>query len=307
MSDTTIQWTDKTWNPTTGCTKVSQGCKHCYAERVAHRLWARQYPSNPDGSARTFTDIRLHEDRLDQPSHWKKPTRVFVDSMSDLFHEAIPFDFIDRVFSIMALVPQHTYQILTKRPERALAYLSDRDRFPKVEDAADPELKRLVGFGQFLSTRWPLPNVWLGTSVEDQTTADIRVPILLKTPAAVRFLSCEPLLGPLDLNRRELLCADWRRRLTIGTYIDWVIVGGESGTAARPFALDWARDLLAQCRDTQTACFIKQLGARPVIISNAPKTIGAQVILNLKDSHGGNMDEWPLDLRVREFPQAVPA
>lgn len=308
MTDSKIQWTNKTWNPTTGCTKVSQGCKHCYAERIANRLWATQYPPNLDGSARAFTDIRLHEDRLDQPAHWKTPQRVFVDSMSDLFHEDIPFDFIDRVFAIMALVPQHTYQILTKRPERALAYLSNPDRFLMVEETADLELQRLAGVGTFLDTRrWPLPNVWLGSSVEDQSAANLRVPLLLQTPAAVRFLSCEPLLGPVDLDSREFLCADWRRKLTIGTYVDWVIVGGESGTSARPFHLDWARAILAQCRAAGVACFIKQLGAKPLVISQAEKTRGAQVVLNLRDSHGGNMDEWPLDLRVREFPQAVPA
>lgn len=309
MGDTKIQWADKTWNPTTGCTKVSAGCKFCYAERVADSLWARQYPPNADGTVRTFTDIRLHPDRLAQPASWKKPQRVFVDSMSDLFHPDIPDSFIDRVFAMMALVPQHTYQILTKRPERALAYLTFNVRLGYIEAAADQELQRLAGVGTFLPHTWPLPNVWIGTSVEDQKSADLRIPMLQQIPAALRFLSCEPLLGPLDLSPwltyqkqcfrpwcgvQGRLCIDCSHASTEFTPdVEWVIVGGESGAGARPFQLSWAYGILAQCAAAGVPCFVKQLGRHPATHEGP---------IHLKDDHGGDISEWPESLRVRRFP-----
>lgn len=266
MSDKTgIVWTDATWNPTTGCTKVSPGCKHCYAERE----WPRMVRLVPSYAGRAFTDVRCHEDRLDQPLRWKKPRKVFVNSMSDLFHPDVPDLFIDRVFAVMALAPRHTFQVLTKRPGRMRDYLgcaemSIRDEV-KYEDIAQ-------------SMPWPLPNVWLGVSVEDQATADERIPILLQTPAAVRWISAEPLLGLVNLT---LLGADrpyyidaLRRNMRSTAPIsldpsppeetgrlDWVVAGGESGPRARPMHPGWVRSLRDQCAAAGVAFLFKQWGA----------------------------------------------
>jgi protein gp37 len=254
MGDTSIEWTDKTWNPVTGCTKVSQGCKHCYAEAIANRMWATQYKPNADGTARKFTDVRCHDDRLTQPYSWRKPARVFVNSMSDLFHPDIPFEFIVRVFGVMKDTPQHTYQVLTKRPETMRHFMG--------------WLINGLGYSSY-----PTSNVWLGTSVEDQANANKRIPYLYRLPAAVRFLSCEPLLGPLNLGFAL-------------SYVDWVIVGGESGRGARPFNPDWARSIRDQCAAAGVAFFMKQMGGlRP----------------------GTTLEALPPDLRVREFPERVAA
>ncbi len=196
MSDKTgIAWTDATWNPVTGCSKVSQGCKNCYAEREWGRLSA-----NPKAMAyygRAFTDIACHEDRLDQPLRWKKPRMIFVNSMSDLFHEDVPDDFIDRVFAVMALAENHTFQVLTKRPERMLRWFDPG--FDNREHAVGQAMREIAaarGGDDAGLPEWPLPNVWLGVSVEDHATADERIPLLLQAPAAVRWVSAEPLIGP---------------------------------------------------------------------------------------------------------------
>jgi protein gp37 len=334
MAATSIQWCDVVWNPTTGCRKVSPGCKHCYAEGVADRFWATQYPPVPARHAcahpletrpRRFTDVQVHPDRLDQPLRWREPRRVFVNSMSDLFHEDIPDGFIADVFGVMAAAPQHTFQVLTKRPERMREMLSAfwfemgvaEGLAAWVEDGkvADP------GVG------WPLPNTWLGVSVEDQERADERIPLLLETPAAVRFLSCEPLLGPVDLGNYltaapisdKLWCPTARRQVDVigsarctcttghqrGQRISWVIVGGESGPKARPMDLAWARSLVEQGRAAAVPVFVKQLGRRPVGRWYAGQVHdGHRIDGGLRDSHGGDPDEWPEDLRVREFPGA---
>lgn len=208
-----IEWTDATWNPVTGCTKVSQGCKHCYAERMAKRLQAMGVARYADGFK-----LALQEDQLDAPLRWRKPKRVFVNSMSDLFHKDVPTEFIRRVFEVMEQCPQHEFQVLTKRADR-------------LEGIA-PELV------------WPR-NVWMGVSVEDRPSL-WRMGHLRHVPAAVRFLSVEPLLerlGPLDLRG-----------------IDWVIVGGESGPGARPMQADWVREIRASCRQAEVAFFFKQWG-----------------------------------------------
>jgi protein gp37 len=210
---TTIEWTEMTWNPVTGCIKISQGCKHCYAERMAKRL-------NAMGSARYVNGFAptLHHDLIDVPRRWKKPRVVFVNSMSDLFQEDVPLDFIQAVFRTMVECPQHTFQILTKRSER------------------------LAKLAHLLP--WP-PNIWMGVSVEDQRVVN-RVMDLASTPARVKFLSCEPLIGPLeDLPLTE---------------IDWVIVGGESGFGARPMNEDWVQSIRRQCRMHRVAFFFKQWG-----------------------------------------------
>ncbi|MBA3616020.1 MAG: phage Gp37/Gp68 family protein [Rubrobacteraceae bacterium] len=205
---TAIEWTDKTWNPTVGCNKVSPGCKNCYAEALTKRFY-KQYPNG--------FEFTIHPQRLDDPRRWRKPSRVFVNSMSDLFHEQMPFGFLQEVFHVMEECPQHVFQILTKRHKRL------------VELA--PELN------------WP-KNVWMGVSVENQDYAH-RVDCLKQVPATVRFLSCEPLLGPLKLNLEE---------------IHWVIVGGESGHGHRPIQADWIRDVRDQADVLDVAFFFKQWG-----------------------------------------------
>jgi len=225
---TGIEWTDETWNPTTGCTKVSEGCDHCYAERITNRF----------GGPGAFDTVVLHPDRLDKPLHWRKPRMVFVDSMSDLFHDDVPDYFIVNVFLAMAMSPEHTFQVLTKRPGRMASLLARWE---------GGKFDQLVG----------LPNVWLGTSVENQKWADVRIPKLLETPAAVRFVSAEPLLGPVDVRA----WFPWQTRAYEGTIpLDWVIVGGESGPDARPMHPDWARSLRDQCQAAGVPYFFKQWG-----------------------------------------------
>ena len=310
MATTSIEWTDRVWNPVTGCTKVSAGCKNCYAETIADRFWATQYPDGvptgrhdaggnaPEMRPRRFTDVWTHDDRLRDPLSWRKPARVFVNSMSDLFHEDVPDEFIDRVFAVMHLAERHVFQALTKRPERMLAYVSSRPR-----DAAKPDqvvIATELGEGHY-SVPWPLPNVWLGVSVEDQQRADERIPLLLQTPAAVRFLSCEPLLAHLNVAQfisDKYISVGGRQWIGAGG-IHWVIVGGESGPDARLCDLAWVRSIVAQCNTACVACFVKQLGTRP-IAGRMPHP--DDMFIRLTSRKGGDPAEWPEDLRVREFP-----
>lgn len=213
MKTTKIEWTDKTWNPITGCTKCSAGCENCYAEIMARRLQAMKQKKYVNGF-----DLTLHEDTLREPLLWKKPHTIFVCSMSDLFHESVPFEFIDKVMGIIEQTPHHKYQILTKRSERMSEY--------------------------FASSTIPI-NAWLGVTVENRASKN-RIDILRKLNAPIRFLSCEPLLEDLeyiDLNN-----------------IDWVIVGGESGTRARPMCAEWVLSIKEQCEKQGTAFFFKQWG-----------------------------------------------
>jgi protein gp37 len=266
MADTTkIEWTDATWNPITGCTLVSEGCRYCYAARLAATRM-KHHPSrkglariNAAGEAKFTGEVRLNEQWLDQPLRWRKPRRIFVCAHGDLFHEAVPDEWIDRVFAVMAL-SRHQFQVLTKRPERAREYMNG-NRYGVVNAAVEiisDARGDVAGVVQRenmdRSGEWPLPNVWLGTSVEDQATADARIPALLATPAAVRFVSCEPLLGPVDLLRWSGLEGD----ADFG--LDWVIVGGESGPNARPMHPDWARSLRDQCQAAGVPFFFKQVG-----------------------------------------------
>jgi protein gp37 len=257
--NTAIEWSDATWNPTAGCSLVSPGCTNCYAMRVAHRLarmpeqrefYAGMTQESKAGPVWTGS-VRLIEKALDRPLHWTRPRRIFVNSMSDLFHEALPYAAIDKVFAVMALAPQHTFQVLTKRAERMRDYVGG---FPDRRAIFDSH----SGLDY---VTWPLPNVWLGVSVEDQERADERIPHLLATPAAVRFLSCEPLLGPIefsDVSRRSDAIEQLGRRALAG--IGWVIAGGESGPNARPMHPDWARSLRDQCAAAGVAFFFKQWG-----------------------------------------------
>lgn len=250
-SETGIEWTDATWNPVTGCTKVSPGCDHCYAETFAERF--RGVPGHH--FERGF-DVQLRPDKLDLPLRWRKPRRIFVNSMSDLFHDDIPDDYIARVFAIMAVARQHTFQVLTKRHGRMRSLLNSETFLQDlIQYVVDAEVHDGQHFDGDEYTLRALPNVWLGVSVENQQWADIRIPALLETPAAVRFLSCEPLLGPIDLDTQP-----WRPIGEDLAQIDWVIVGGESGRSARPMHPDWARSLRDQCMTAGVAFHFKQLG-----------------------------------------------
>ena len=245
---TGIEWTDETWNPTTGYTKVSPGCDNCYAEVMYERF-------NGKGS---FATVKMHSQRLAIPFHWRKPRKVFVNSMSDLFHQDVTDFFIAEVFAVMALNPRHTFQILTKRHARMRSLLSSPYFRVLVDRALRVRGKDPLPYDE--AARFALPNVWLGVSVEDQKWADIRIPALLDTPAAVRFLSCEPLLGPVDLIPA---LKQWASGLDIriNRHLHWVIVGGESGHGARPMHPDWARALRDQCAAAEVPYLFKQWGA----------------------------------------------
>ncbi len=253
-TNTAIEWTDATWNPVTGCSKVSEGCRNCYAAALAPRLAAMGqdgYTDLPWTKRNAPKNVQLHENRLDGPLRWAKPRRIFVNSMSDLFHELVPFEFVDRVFAVMALAPRHTFQVLTKRPERMAEYFGrSNTRASRIEAAMKEFRAGMLAAkpSDIRSPALPLPNVWLGTSVEDGRVVG-RVDHLRRVPAVVRFLSCEPLIGPLDLDLDG---------------VHWVIVGGESGSGHRPIEARWVRDIRAQAEEAGTAFFFKQWGgARP--------------------------------------------
>lgn len=296
---TAIEWTDETWNPVTGCTRVSPGCAHCYIERTPpFRMAGRKFTHGADGAT---TGVILHPERLEQPLRWRKPRRVFVNSLSDLFHEEIPDEFIVECFVSMALAREHTFQVLTKRPEaaaRAMGIVKQRI-FSAIDRRAVGErnLLRRAYAGSFHRTDWPLPNVWVGVSIENARYT-WRADVLREIPAAVRFISAEPLLGSLFPTTPKFMSPP----LDL-TGIDWLIVGGESGPGARSMSLEWARELVRACREHDVAPFVKQLGAKPV----GGMDVGTQFYLPLKDKKGGDWDEWPEDLRVREFPEVTVA
>lgn len=273
-----IEWTDVTWNPVTGCDRVSPGCEHCYAATMARRLKAMGSPRyQTDGDPRTSGPgfgVAVHEDVLDLPLKWRKPRRVFVNSMSDLFHPRVHPNFIAEVWARMAATPQHTYQVLTKRPKYLRTMVNDpklaRETWWILNDLIDEKVKEDEPLAQRMLEAlialqepggWPLPNVWLGVSVEDQQRANERIPVLVDTPAAVRFLSCEPLLGPVDLTRWTWVNPAVPQWSHYARLIDWVIVGGESGPGARPMHPQWARDLRDQCVAAGIPFFFKQWGA----------------------------------------------
>ena len=318
MADgTKIEWTDATWNPVTGCSVVSPGCTHCYAMKLAGtRL--RHHPTRAGLTHETKAgpvwngEVRFNEKQLLEPLGWKRPRMIFVCAHGDLFHESVPDEWIDQVFAVMALCPQHTFQVLTKRPERMRAYLQPGRATPVGMEALGLTMQQLasnpnsnVGNGVMLTgdiahlAVWPLPNVWLGTSVEDQRRADERIPHLLRTPAAVRFLSAEPLLGPVDLTLLQpaerdrmfgfelvdslrgvhshvprQLPSPPRREPTTG--LAWVIVGGESGPGARPMHPEWARSLRDQCAAAGVPFFFKQWGNWADFTDSEPKPVTAE-------------------------------
>jgi protein gp37 len=255
-----IEWTEATWNPVTGCDRVSVGCDHCYALTLARRLKAMGNPRyQNDGRSRTSGPgfgVTLHPDKLNEPLRWKRPRTVFVNSMSDLFHPDVPSEFVASVFAVMEAAHWHQFQVLTKRPRRMAHLLNDSSWRELVNEGADRSLRH--------PREWPLPNVWLGTSIENQAWADQRVPLLLRAPAMVRFLSCEPLLGPIDL-RAHLplsLLGDHRHTDADGSLLHWVIVGGESGPGARQMELEWAIEIRDVCLQAGVPFFFKQWGGR---------------------------------------------
>jgi protein gp37 len=350
-TQSTIEWTDTTWNPVRGCSIVSPGCVNCYAMKQAHRFNGPGKPyegltkltkAGPQwtGAVRTIDRVLL------EPLSWRRPRRVFVNSMSDLFHEDVPDAFIDRVFAVMALAQWHTFQVLTKRADRMRQYMNgltfERVRHWMNRSPDGDELTQQTPAGGFvpngkenLTTMArrtkdyvyrlepqgmplridgpPFRNVWLGVSVEDQKHADERIPQLAMTPAAVRFVSYEPALGPVDFTqvqtdtgvinalwsytRRDAAPSPWSR-------LDWIIVGGESGPGARPFDLAWARSIVQQCKAAGVACFVKQVGSRPD--GWWTNELGPRLNRHgIKHRKGGDPSEWPEDLRVREFPATV--
>lgn len=325
-ASTKIEWATKSWNPVRGCTRVSEGCRNCYAERQAVRQSApgKAYDglvrSSPTGPRWTGV-VRFVPEALDEPLRWRKPQRIFVNSMSDLFHEGLPDEAIDRVLAVMMLAPRHTFKVLTKRPQRMRDYFRAPDLYRRILAVADHELRpvrrQLGGIGisnpaDAAFRRW----IWLGVSVEDQATADARIPLLLETPAAVRWVSYEPALGPLTLN-------PW---LLSEHGLSWVVVGGESGPRARPMDIAWPREIVEQCKSALVPVFVKQMGkwlagsddgfgcpSRWLLADGrvfVPPVIGAgrrarpenAVAFSLDGQKGGVPEYWPEHLRVRQFP-----
>lgn len=360
MGNTSIEWTDKSWSPLRAqvkmdaakiakskgytsliqiaekmaghigphCEHVSPGCGLCYSGTNNRRCLSANGTGLPfDRRARDLIDPVVDEKILMQPLKWKRPVKVFVENQSDLFGEWNEDYMIDRVFAVMSICPQHTFQVLTKREDRMLAYFSDDSVEDRIEAFVDEMIDELVDCNERRSDdirataqdmfEGPLPNVWLGVSVENQEMANKRIPALLQTPAAVRFVSYEPALervnfrmcGPLfetvDRLRIHEVAVDH------GTYvkqrgIDWVIIGGESGAGARPFNLRWAHSTVEDCKSAGVPVFVKQLGARPCLPSCADPGCTHPDCdpgwLKLKDKKGGDMSEWTGYLRVREFP-----
>jgi protein gp37 len=261
--------------------------------------------------------VELIESKLEEPLHWRRPRRVFVNSMSDLFHEALSREDLITIWAVMLLAEHHTMQVLTKRHKHMLDSMSKsgpegfeqavRDRAFEIAPANDNIARTAYYAGLADSRPWPLPNVWLGVSVEDQATADERIPLLLQTPAAVRFVSYEPALGPVDFS--DVIYGEAE---TVGTSgytvprLDWLIVGAESGPGARPFDLAWARSARDQCADAGVAFFMKQTGHYPAE-SGLKTAAGGDLTLihRLRDKKGVDMAEWPEDLRIRQFPRPL--
>ncbi|MGS5046042.1 MULTISPECIES: DUF5131 family protein [unclassified Mameliella] len=277
-----IEWTDATWNPITGCSVVSPGCTNCYAMKLAGtRL--RNHPSRAGltDSSRAGPvwngKVRLNDQWLEQPIHWRRGRNVFVCAHGDLFHEDVPDDWIDAIFAVMALAPQHNFQVLTKRSARMRTYMSHVNAHGETRHEIIERKARFVieDADAWMTESWPLPNVWIGVSVEDQVRADERIPDLLATPAHVRFLSCEPLLGPVNLlvtdhrghdisALRGIACdpsdPDGPDEYYRTGKILWVIAGGESGPGARPSNPAWFRDLRDQCAAADVPFHFKQWG-----------------------------------------------
>lgn len=356
-ASTSIEWTDATWNPlrvrqkTTGkigqhCERVSEGCRSCYAA-----TWNRRnLPNGGTGldytrGSRDVVEPFVDERVLTQPLRWREPRRIFVANQTDLFGDWYTDEQRDCVFAVMALAQRHTFQVLTKRPERMREYLSSADRLERlarlmVPSGTGPDCREIVAdewVPKWVAhARWPLPNVHLGVSVEDQKTADARIPVLLDTPAALRWISLEPMLGAVSIERALCSCA-WpadamRSRHNLSCRadtrtpddqrrwagLDWIVVGGESGPRARPCDVAWIRSIVEQCKTAGTSVFVKQLGAK--VTCGCGGDVGAWaknhghkraecakcgLALPLKSRKGSDPSEWPEDLRVRELPKTA--
>lgn len=333
MTKSKIEWTDRSWNPIRGCSRVSEGCRNCYAERQAARFAGpgepfHDYVSRPiaarierdltGNDARWTGKVALVPEKLDEPLRWRAPSRVFVNSMSDLFHEALSDEDIAAVFGVMAAATQHTFQVLTKRPDRMRQWFDWAADNPRAACRASASLiaGRPVEQEPF-GRAWPLPNVWLGVSVEDQVSADERIPLLLATPAALRFVSAEPILSSIQFSGATALRPRfWLERPKADDFdsfmnvlledrprIDWLIVGGESGPGSRPCDVAWIRSAVAQCKAAGVPVFVKQVGA--MCVTQHPMEPGALFHVKTADRRGGDPFEWTEDLRVREFPRTV--
>jgi protein gp37 len=336
---TPIEWATHSWNPTRGCRRVSAGCEHCYAESLAHRFSGPglAYEGLTTERGRWTGEVRFLPEKLGEPLSWRKPReRVFVNSMSDLFHEDVTDEQIAAVFGVMAAVPASTFLVLTKRPKRALEFFAWLEAEARKRDAHDHGEARMFvlldaarkhtthrGLDGPMPSVWPLPSVWLGVSVEDQATADERIPLLLQCPAAVRWVSYEPALGPVRFDKHvtsppdadppaDGCWEDWltgRKGRVWGASgfpsLDWVVVGGESGPRARPFDVAWARSTIAQCRRAGVPVFVKQIGAWSGVRNRAggfDSWRHGHGDVYIRHPKGGMTDEWPADLRVRELP-----
>jgi protein gp37 len=306
MGDKTgISWSEATWNPLVGCQIKSAGCKFCYAMKDAHRLSKKLGVGKYDdltfesagGQILWNGKVRLWEPALDQPLRWGRPRLIFTNSMSDLFYEEVQRDWQDSIVAVMALsmLRRHEFQTLTKRPDVMQRYLCD----PETPERVANEMARIMLARQganggkgvkpartpaHLRPAFPLPNCWWGISAEDQETYEEREPFLCDTPGAIRFISYEPAIGPLRLKESTL------------RWLDWIIVGGESGDGARPFDLQWARDIIAQCAGTRVKVYVKQLGSKPI----------AGLLPYPSTGKGDRLGEWPEGLKVQHFPRPAP-
>lgn len=327
MNATNIEWCDFSSNPLKyrdaagnqvwACVKKSTGCANCYSEAVAQRF--------NRGGPFTLAVMKTVKPYLDAAeikqivsSKKIRGKRVFLGDMTDLFGDWVPDEVLDGIFAAMACRLDVTFQVLTKRPERMREYLERRSKLAQPWKDAARKFGYSLEFERFSLVPFPLPNLWVGTSTENQATADERIPELLKIPAAVRFLSCEPLLGPVRLDEmlvpfgrtQAVICplsGEWvpAEKPPYAGLVDWVIVGGESGPQARRCHLEWMRSIIRQCRETDTPVFVKQLGRHPyTLICKTPDCSddACRNYLDLKDPKGGDMDEWPADLRIRQFP-----
>lgn len=333
-----IAWTEQTWNPIRGCSRVSEGCRFCYAEEMAARFCGEGQPyeglatRNP---ARWTGEVRLIAKHLADPVRWKRPRMIFVNSMSDLFHEKLSNEQIAAVYGMMVAAPWHVFQVLTKRPERRREWhrwLSEQDKDPRevlaraarqaLVGASDADIEAFLNRGEWTwgpHRVWPAANIWEGVSVEDQRTADERIPILLDTPAALRWISAEPLLGLLSVDRwvrpRWGALTARNTRPLESECLDWVVVGGESGPHARVCEIVWIRSIMRECAEGAVPCFTKQLGYRAQDAVNGiagrglvvPADAADLVSTRLRCPAGKDWDEWPEDLRVRQWPEAARA
>lgn len=317
---TSIGWTDATWNFVRGCRRVSAGCQNCYAEQMATRFCGEGQPyeglarRTESGKARWTGEGLFLPDKLEVPLRWTKPRKIFVNSMSDLFFEEFSFEQIAAAFAVMAFAKQHRFQVLTKRPERAREFFEWLETesngahpivtcFEHLGSISAPAMNLIAARMGKIWQRptWPLPNVWLGVSAENQATANARVPLLLLLPSAVRFVSAEPLLGPIDFRRlvHDQVCVvdaftgeggmPYPHEV-VAPALDWIIFGGESGPGARPMRPDWVRQSIEDRDDSNTKIYVKQMGA--VWARDSPDASGK----------GEDWTHWDEDLRVREYP-----